>query len=192
MWYRAVMMRILCSVLGLVLVAGFASVLVGHLASHERAYTVSEVQAGLRRYPRLWVGRTVLVQGQFGMVARSDGTTVTRSLDALTPPRGVGVRILLVPPSRDLPRYNPPYLLRELPQLWLSPHLTSHPVDPLVSLPHQIPLLDLLIPLSKPWNTVRVVRLKLLPPGRVCIHPTLAVYNGTNDCKDALLTSVSP
>lgn len=55
--------KVLASVvLALLVLAGLLSLLQGQ--SPKKAYAVSAVLAGLRRHPRHWVGRTVLVRGR--------------------------------------------------------------------------------------------------------------------------------
>ncbi len=57
------MKRILIGLLMVVAVAGVVTALMGRVIPSAQVYAVAEVQAGLHRNPRSWVGRTVLVHG---------------------------------------------------------------------------------------------------------------------------------
>jgi len=64
MAYTRVMKRTLVGGVGTLLLLGLvAGPLLGLGTSASRVYTVDEVQAGLHRQPRLWIGRTILIRG---------------------------------------------------------------------------------------------------------------------------------
>ena len=57
------MKRVIVMATAAIIVAGLVSIAITSLFLPERAYTVTDVQAGLRSNPRAWIGRTVIVHG---------------------------------------------------------------------------------------------------------------------------------
>ncbi len=58
------MKRASVTVLSLMLIVAFATVLVGHLRPTDHVYTVADVQVGLHRDPHAWIDHTVLIRGR--------------------------------------------------------------------------------------------------------------------------------
>lgn len=178
-------------VLSLVVMLILINIVSNKLAPVERVYSVGEVQAGLRYHNSLWVGRTVLVRVRFEMVLRSDSVTAKALFpESLAPSQGVRLRILLLPPTTDMP--NKVSSFRQIPQLWASPHISPSTSNPVTAVLRRVPLLNQWILAVNPWDRVRTVRLKLLPTGgKLCIHPTADINDSATSCNDALLTGVS-
>ena len=55
--------RVIIVLLCLIIVAALAGAVVGLVSPSSGVYSVDEVQAGVQRNPRAWVGRTVLIRG---------------------------------------------------------------------------------------------------------------------------------
>lgn len=142
-------------VLGLIVVIG-ASL---HAAAADRVFTVAEIQQGLARHPKQWIGRTILVRGVF-RYAMSDAGTI----DIFHPPPYILV-------TYDLYQPGPLRLggVSGLPlALKLAPRLVAPRPNPLAGLRdalRRVPGLQRL--LGEP--ALPVFRLTLLAPGGNCL-----------------------
>ena len=79
---------LLLVLLGLALVTGLALAAIDRGPDRGPGYTVAQVQAGLARRPRAWVGRTVWVRGRAAITAAIAGArnagTVIEGITTLT------------------------------------------------------------------------------------------------------------
>lgn len=163
-------------VAALALVAGITGTVAAsqHRAPSERVYALSTVYAGLQRRPQVWVGRTVLVQGKVALVGRvySSPNVGAFRVSLVLAPSTVSF------PGRGTgPRYTGP-------QLQVSPHFASNPLEDFVVWLRGVPLVAPLV--SERWGQVgrqEVFRLTLQP--RHTCPPGLCA-----DRPDALLDDV--
>jgi hypothetical protein len=145
---------------GLGLVAGVLFVVIHGITSIGRVYPVAQVQAGLDRNPRLWVGRTVLVYGV--VIGCPPG------YPCLITPAGTVENALGLASSSSVP-------------LAQALHLDWEPQDPWLMALRQVPLLGRLVPapqalcMEGPADyRVRLVSVKPCGiPSSLCIHARL-------------------
>jgi len=178
--YEARIVAIAC--MGIVLIAGLITLLNAafgmHTGDHPRVYTVYDVQIGLRRDPRAWVGRTVLVRGSVTAVGFDYGATGAEEMAApgttqpfLLPVGGlrhvVAVHLFMQTGTlrADLPYYRPLQLRTQ--QVQSS--------DPLPSILHDVPGLRNVIPTPQQvrGGVPILLRVRLLPrphDDRACIN----------------------
>ena len=160
-----------------------AVVVVGRVVAGESVYTLAEVQQGRLRQPGMWVGRTLLVRGQFVTVSTAVcpvGTT-TRCLrvlhwDEIRPSTVRGP----MRPGTALPRL---IVVRAPGVTGRVPVNLSTLVLAGFEIASRIPLVGQLVPASVANQGV-VYRVRLLPVRR-CAGPPIA-----KPCAEAVLLQV--
>ncbi len=172
---------IMAAIAGLMLLFGLLFAFGNQLLSPpQRTYSVAEVQAGLRRDPRAWMGRTVLVQG------------ATQDINQYFP-HGNGspqhLRVLLTP--RPLPPNPNAYAVRggAGTALWAEPRIPRHPFNVLARLLRGLPLVGGVLPVREQvlrLGQSAVYRLTILPIGKGCPPGTCMEH------ADAMLDDVNP
>jgi hypothetical protein len=177
-------MRSACIVLLLLgLALCVAVVVVGRVVAGEPVYTLAEVQQGRLRQPSAWVGRTLLVRGQFVTVSTA-GCPVGKTTRCL--------RVLHWEEIRPSTAQRPMRPGTSLPRLIVvrAPGVTGRvPINlsTLVlagfELASRIPLVGQLVPASVA-NQGMVYRVRLLPVRR-CVLPPMA-----KPCAEAVLLQV--
>jgi hypothetical protein len=161
-------------------------------ADAHRVYTVTQVQAGLARNPKVWVNRTVLVRGRimqgYWMHGRAGVSWGLAEYCAATPsgcpsdsppgiliPRGAVVHLGLRSDGLDSENHYLP-ILTLLPQ----------PAGALVLFLRRIPLVASIVPMPQhvQWGTLATYQIYILPKvRRNACRPI---------CDDAVLLNVAP
>ena len=170
---------------GLVLAAGLVAMLVGHLTpSHERVYSVDDVQSGLFHHPRQWVGRIVLVRGTATELDWETGQGTGRGLSCLPPhecslpvPPGYASHVNLVADRLYRPRMGFPRIIR----LRIQPAATND----LVMVLRRLPVVGSLLPSASQGLSAglsHIYRIQTFGTGRQCLPHALW-------CDDAVLLS---
>ncbi len=185
---RAGVRGTLLGLVGLVLIAGAVSAVVGRSPSlNGPIYTIAEVRAGLRTHPQAWVGRTVWVEGKVGslgaVVPMPGGSYgLPRNLDYLHPPPGVSVQISILPPSYDVRSRQDTRTV--ITQFMAAPHLGDE--NPLLRWARRVPVLNRLVSLSMTGQ----MRLYAAHAFRLTLLPVQCRYLYDAACTDAQLTDV--
>ena len=184
------MRRAFSVLLGVVVVAALAIVALNQfvVTSSNRVYSVTEVQAGLRRHPRAWAGRAIQVSGavmlQVGGCSASapactspqwvylgpegtpawSQTTQMMALVMINQQRSFAALVSRVnrgvPPSLRIPGTEQALLLSVPTGLYTAPQMRR----PLPDALYDLPLVGNTLSRLFPWNTRLIVRVRLTTP----------------------------